>query len=182
MAKAFPKGAATTRTLGLTYQVPGTGSLAQNTIVPSSVSLEERIGMRIRCIEYYLTLADGAWPALATGDLFRFGFSFLATQPSAGNMPNTPGVIDYNAIGRFDVTAVGVQYSVEPIIVKDLSKRFPDGILIHPANLYWWNYVPNQIGAPTAFYVYINVYYTMEDISEDVWEDMWKQVFVSQAG
>lgn len=181
MSKITAKSAQTSQTLALTYAISGAAALAVNTIVPSSVSKQDKVAMRIRCIEYYW-LQTAVHPCLADGDIIRYGFSFLASQPSAGNMPTNPGVIDYNLLCRQDITAIGVKHWEDPLVTKDLTLRYPDGILVHPSNLYWWNYVPNQIGAPTAAYVYIMLYYTMEDITQEMWDDMWMQMFVTQAG
>jgi len=173
----------------LSGHIFNTGGLADNeiTIIPSSVSLEEKVGMRIHKIEYYLTspvaVAANAplLPMGASGDQLKFGLAFLAAMPVGGFFVESPGVIDFNVVTRLDLTAVGSINAIDPMIIKDKAKDYPpDGILVHPANIYHWSYCTNALAA--AISIGFKVFYTMEELSQDVWDSLWKQMFVTQAG
>lgn len=184
MAKQGGSKNHTSREVAVTAIFTGSATVANTTKIESSVALEEKIGMRIRAIEYFLHTGNGGIAGLlAADDELRFGLCFLSSQPTGGFLPWSPGVIDYNTLIRRDIgVAANAMMLQDPVVVKDMLKRFPEGILIHPANLYVWSYAPNQIGAPTNIYAGIKIHYTMEDINQDAWDDMWKQMFVAQAG
>lgn len=160
------------------------------TLVPSNVSLEERVAMRIYQIEYYGGFYTGASPSAdsslftamaASLDSVKFGFSFLAVQPVGGFLEYSPGVVDFNRVTRKDFgTAASGQLLIDPFIVKNMRDRHPDGMLVHPANLYYWKYTNVALGA--ACFIPFKIYYSMEDITDAEWEMLWKTIFVTQAG
>lgn len=169
----------------------GVGDLAGGgspVIIPSSSSLEERIGMRIHMLEYFAGYFDNT-PAdqslitalAASADEIKFGLAFLASQPSGGFLETSPGVLDFNRVRRMDYgTAGSHQIWIDPIIRKDFSNWPGGGILCHPANVYHWSYCNNAMGASAL--IPIKIHYTLEDISDAEWEQLWKQIFVTQAG
>lgn len=153
------------------------------TKVDSASSPEDKIGMRIHSIDYFVThITTGMLAALAaSGDAVKFGFSFLSSQPAGGFVPQSPGVIDYKGLTRIDTGAAANGHFVsDPFTRTNMHDRHPDGFLIHPASLYYWYYTTNALAG--NFYIYAKMWYTIEDITQDVWDDMWKAIFVTQAG
>jgi hypothetical protein len=179
MAKV--KGQETAREVAFTFTNAGTAAANTITKIESSVSLEEKVAMRIHSIEYHLATPSGWGNFTTSGDRLFFGLTFLSTIPTGGFQSSSPGLIDFNQIYRLDFgTAAAGNLFKDPAIVKDMHLRHPDGILIHPANLYWWTYCGDALSG--AFTGVGRIYYTMEDITQDVWDDMWKMMFVTQAG
>lgn len=158
--------------------VDGTGGAgtAATTKISSSVSLSEKTAMRIWRTDWFMenlmTQMD------ADLDEVDFGFCFLASQPSGGFSPTSPGVVEYNKI-HTRVIGAGI---LNEILRMPIRNDYPQGLLLHPANLYYWNYVPNALVGAGPFTVYWNIFYTTEEISQDQWDDMWKAMFVAQAG
>ncbi|MCJ7654413.1 MAG: hypothetical protein MUO97_03785 [Dehalococcoidia bacterium] len=153
------------------------------TTIPSPVSIEERVGMRIRSIEYHTQYGEVnsiAQGLVAPADKVNFGFSFLAAMPTGGFKPTTPGLIDFKTITNQSFGAAasgGYQYSP---MVTDMTLRDPEGVLVHPANIYFWYYTTNALAAITQ--IYADVYYQSVAIDDKEWEQLWKQIFVTQAG
>ena len=176
------------RTLNGKIVIGGSASNGETTKIESSVDIEERLAMRIYSIEYfggYLTsaLVDASlYTALAaTLDETSFGFAFLATMPANGFKEDSPGVIDWHSVTRKDMgTAATGMVLVDPFITVDCTKRYPGGMLVHPANLYHWYATLVTMGAGCT--IPYKVYYSMEAISDDLWDVFWKQIFTTQAG
>jgi len=173
-------GVSNPRELSVALTNAGTLAATTTTQVASNSSLEEKVAMRIHSIEYY---SDNLSPLTADLDRINFGFSFLSQQPSGGFTPLSPGVIDYNAVFcRLYGTAANKMINVDPFLIKNFANRYPEGggVLVHPANLYWWTYCPDaSSGAVT---INAKVWYSMEDITQEMWDDLWKMMFVTQAG
>lgn len=176
------------RELCVTFDVGGSASNEVTTLVPSSIAMEERKGMRLRCAEYYIGRMTGAYSdeslltALAASlDSTRFGLCWLATQPTNGFKEESPGVIDFNRVRRQDHGTAGNSFIiVDPFVIKDFTKRDPDGVLVHPANLYVWGHTEVSMGA--GFEMAVKIFYSIEDITDEQWEELWKRMFVTQAG
>lgn len=182
MAKTVKSTDTSIRELNLPFTVTGVAGVGAVTQVPSPISMEEKIGMRLLSAHYYIAAAAGVNPLLADGDEVDMGLSFLAVPPATGFAPWSPGVIDWVGLCRHDAgAATNFLYRKNPTLDTDFTKRDPDGWLAHPANLYYWWWCPNQIGAPTAFNCVLKIFYRTVEITQEVWDDLWKQMFVLQA-
>jgi hypothetical protein len=173
----------TSMELSLAMSCAVTGTVGAVTKIPSSSTLSEKIGMRIRSIHYYL--GDTWMNQMLTAMIadMNFGLSFLAAQPATGFAPTSPGVIDHRklVVNRSVLTAVGVDLVVQDMpMISDMTLKNEGGVLVHPASLYNWYYNVNAWGVG-PLYIYMKIFYTLEDISQDTWDEMWKQMFVTQA-
>lgn len=160
----------------------GTGGVGNIVQVPSAIAISDKLALRIHAIHYFTNNARFRMQAITDGDL-RYGFSFLAVQPAGGFTNLSPGVVDYNELrmNRNALTGVGFawKFHTDPDVV-DLHIRHPQGILVHPANLYFWNW--NVTALDGSCSIWAKIWYNVEEISQDEWDELWKQMFVTQAG
>lgn len=159
-----------------------TAGSQQVTKVDTSAPVTSLFAMQVHYIEYYITSqsTNALMALLAQADSISFGFSWLATQPVNGFIPSSAGIVDFNNITRYDydpMVAAGGQLIVDPFIKKDMHARHPDGVLVHPANLYWWYYVLNAVAG--VWSLTAKIYYTETTITQNDWDDMWKQMVIS---
>lgn len=161
-----------------TASVDGTGGAgtAATVRIESSVSLSEKVGMRIWRTQWNISTLQTVMDADA--DEVNFGLSFLAAQPAGGFVSNSPGVIEWNGV----ITRVIGAGILNETVRMPVQNDYPAGLLVHPANLYHWNYVPNALVAAGPYTIWWTIFYTTEDINQDQWDDMWKAMFVAQAG
>lgn len=148
------------------------------TQITSGYALADKVAMRIQRINYFLhELTEQLNTSLDTA---RFGFCFLASQPTGGFLPQSPGVLDYVSITRLDMgTPATEKLIVEPSVTHDFMSLPGGGLLAHPAAFYTWAYTEDALAGSSA--VYYDIFYTMEDITPDMWDELWKQIFVTQA-
>jgi hypothetical protein len=136
--------------------------------------------MRIRRINYFIGNALEAVDA--DGDRIEFGLTMIGTVPAATNfLMNSAGIIDFNSIERKELgVAATAIISSGPEVVKDFASFPNGGLIIHPASLYVFQQTIDAVAA--AWFLQVEMYYTMEDLTPETWDDLWRQIFVSQAG
>jgi hypothetical protein len=166
----------TSRTVSFVMTVTETLNAQNTDQVPSNYLKDDLIGMRIHTVEYSLV---ALYTQMQTSlDMVRWGLSILPQPSGAAFNWNSPGVVDFNNLIRIDNgTAAQANYWRDPMLVKPMQDRYPDGILVHPAGLHWWTNTPNAISA-TA-YIYVTVYYDIVELTEKDWQALWQQFLVS---
>ena len=131
---------------------------------------QDRVAMEIHAIDYWGY--NNAFEALMPGaaDAVHLGVTQLYRGGSIPTFASHEGLIDFQRIERFDITAVGVIFPRSPV-----RTIMPQPVLAHPASLFAFC---QGVGIATLTRMRCIVHYKLVDITDDIWQEIWESILI----
>lgn len=152
------------------------GDMAPPTKISSQYNPKDMLAMLIQRIEYNFDETKMNLDAVL--DQIEFGLCLVNVQPSSGFNNNSNGLLDFNTIGTQYGTLVG-GFGLKSSLVKDFTSLRGGGLICHPASLYTWNTNRSAANLAGAMWIYVQIYYVLEEITPQDWQEMWQLGYIN---
>lgn len=139
---------------------------------------EDLVGFILHRVEYHFEASVFA-QLDAAADRYKFGLSFLITQPSGGFESNDPGILDHHSVelGLDGGTEVELYFERSPVVT-DWTGLPGGGILVHPVNLFAFGYNDQVVSAGIPMHAMI--FYTNVELTPALHQELFQSIYIRQ--